>query len=124
MLLSKESFQQKILEIIRSNGSALFSDLELSIGDATRGDLDFILPGRPNSVLWDHVSQEFANALFELLKTKQIQANLVSVLEYLDEGCLMTLPPATKLQKADYKKPTWVPVRLTFRKQKGNGYVN
>ena len=126
-MLSKENFQQKIIEVIRTNMPALFTDFEDAFGPEMYGDRDLIIPGRENSILWDHVSQEFANAIFELLQTKQIQAALVSALEYWHDGCAMTLPPATSLRKTDYKEPTWVPLGFSIRtkfQSQGDSRVN
>ena len=74
----------------------------------------------PNLYLWDGVSNELIAAMNELLKADAIEVRPWSLLVYLADGDLLTLPLATRLPKGGYAKPHWLPTEFGLaRKARG-----
>lgn len=118
-MLSKSEFQERILKAIQIYDSASFVDLRNEVGDDMDGSKDFIAPNRPNTVLWAGISQEFADAIVELINHRRIRADVVSILEYLDTGTILRLPHSHTLpQEKDFAKPHWVPLSFSLRNKR------
>lgn len=116
-MLSKGEFQERILKAIQIYDSATFVDLRNEVGDDMDGSKDLIAPNRPNTVLWGHISQGFADALTDLPNRRRIRADIVSLLEYLDTGTILTLPHSHTLQQKDFAQPHWIPLAFSLRKR-------
>lgn len=118
--MSVEEMSALIVQAVEFWGSGTsFVDLENEIGELMKGELSIHLPGRPNSVLWTGVSQEFADGLVTAIRSKKIAMHPASLLVYAADGRFPSkLPSAERLEAQDFEKPCWVPVTLSPAKAK------
>jgi len=111
--LNAEQMADKILEAVKVYGAGTsFVDLENYIGGQMTGTLSFHLPGKPNSVLWDGVSDTFIDGLVRAVRSKNIEFRPSIFMLYAMDGKFLTLPVGT-IRKQDYKTPHWIPVVLS-----------
>jgi len=102
----------RILETIaKTGGSTSFAELS-RIEGFKGGDCDLTAPGNPNVILWAGLTESAADAMLELLASRQIRARPAHMLVYLCDGEALTLPIAKQLRK--YKKPHWLPVTFSI----------
>lgn len=104
--------EEEILEFVRQNRHVSFVELLHKLGQPARGTAALELNGEKfsNIVLWLNCSMEFIEAIKNLLDRKLITLNSASLLSYLIDGELLTLPIAKR--ERHYKKPHWAPMVL------------
>jgi hypothetical protein len=116
--LSVEQMAEKILETVKHYGAGTsFVDLEHAISKPMQGDFSFHLPNKPNSILWDGVSELFIDGLLQALDTKKIVPKPSIFLLYAMDGKFLNLPVGTA-RKKDYRKPHWIPCVLSPAEEK------
>lgn len=79
-----------------------------------KGDWYIAEPQNPTIILWKGMSEEFVNAIAELLKEEKIFIFPTSHLTYMADGGLLKLPLARSIR--NYKKPHWLPVCFRTKK--------
>jgi hypothetical protein len=100
-----------MLEYVRRFDYVSFVELQNALSSyfETRGDVRILL-GDTNIVLWDGVTEEFAEALETLRATKKLGITPASWLTYMMDGGCLKLPFAKRPPKNGYKDPHWAPV--------------
>lgn len=105
------TLEARILDFLKTHDWATFAGLCRALED--RGDYNVM--HSPNCVLWSDVSEELAQTLSPLLKSKQIHLHPAEVLAYFVAGKVLTLPIAKRSPKDRVKgfaQPRWLPVYL------------
>jgi hypothetical protein len=74
----------------------------------TRGTL--ALEIAPNTIMWADMSEEFCAVMHEIQERKLIWPHGVSLLSYLADGGVLTLPLAKRPSKKGYVKERWLPI--------------
>jgi len=101
--------REKILNLVRERRHVSFVELERLLGDAMAGDLGITLHD-DNTILWLGVSEQFAEAFNDLVKSGAVRLKPTSLLVYLVDGKALTLPLVKGRYR--YKQPHWLPVVL------------
>ena len=75
----------------------------------TSGDVELVMGGA-NLVMWAGMSQGFVDAVLQAERNGRIQWEPASVLVYLIDGAVPSMPVAKRVPKGGYKAPRWLPV--------------
>lgn len=107
--MNKEEIKQVILDELQTKqGGITFAELNRRIPD--RGTVSWLYPEGDNIIIWANMSDDYMDALAELMKEYKIQIKPCAPFIYACDGEMMDLPLATKPKK--YKKPHWLPMTL------------
>jgi hypothetical protein len=114
--MNAEQMATKILDAVkRYDDGVTFITILKECGPEAEGWLALCFKNRPNLVLWNGVSQLFADA-YALARPK-MEMLPVSYMVYVLDGEGLNLPIATNAEAEkvlkydrDFKKPTWLPV--------------
>jgi hypothetical protein len=105
------STKQKMLDtVLRRGNDATFAEL-FRENDDFRGRESLNLRDL-NIVIWPKVSDDFIDAIIELLNDKSIEMIQASERTYMLDGEVVDLPIAKSDRK--YKKPHWRPVTISL----------
>jgi hypothetical protein len=104
-----------ILDVVTEHRTGTsFVEIETALaiaGHETNGHLGIEDPRYPNLFIWAGVNQEFMDALNELLRVKAVHWRATSLLVYLADGKMLSLPIAKSVPgPGGFKKPRWIPV--------------
>lgn len=104
----EEDLKTRVLDFIKSWGADVsFVELKRHFPEFD-GQKDFGLLDK-NIVFWSGISDEFADALDQLIREDLITVKPTTSMVYMLDGILIRLPIA-KRPKHAYKKPRWLPV--------------
>jgi hypothetical protein len=103
----KHSMSAPILDWIRRYPHTTFAEMMRRV-DGFKGDVEMTLEG---FVLWSGLSQEAADAIWELREKKLITLDVADSLVYMLDGYMLTIPVAKSARKT--KTPRWIPVTFT-----------
>ncbi len=106
------TLEDRILDMVKRLGGVSFAELERI--DGFRGEHALVIEPW-NVLLWDGLSTEAIDAITQLREQKQIVPNPCSVLVYMVDGKVPSLPVAKR--RVRYKKLHWLPT--TFSLEKG-----
>lgn len=105
--MNKEEIKQAIVNHLDEHrGQVTFAELVNVI--PVKGDLSIFHPKGENIVIWCEVTEAYAEALDELMRSKTIRLDPCTVFSYYADGKLLGFPLAKKSFK--YKKPHWLPM--------------
>jgi hypothetical protein len=104
-----------MLEKVRDYDHVSFAELSNLFGDDAKGN--HVLEIFPNVVLWSDVSEQFVEAC--KLMRPEVEMTPASPLVYMIDGGALRLPIAKNPTKRGYKKPHWLPVTLSPKKEAG-----
>lgn len=99
--------------IERVGGYCTYVELQCLFGDEARGSLGHTVPGYPNLVLWEGMSEAFDEALNQI--TPQLTRTSASPFSYFADGGMLNYPLAKSARQ--YKKPRWLPVCFSLSKK-------
>lgn len=100
-----------IVERMQHDDYVSFVELRDAIGKSSAGDVALHLPGHDNLILWSGMSEDFAQAMIDLLSPDgPLTVQATTRLVYLADGAHVKLPIAGQIRY--YKTPHWVPVTI------------
>jgi hypothetical protein len=101
---------ERIYELVSNRRTVTFAEMENHIEGFGGGDKMLVINGDTcsNIVLWLGLTDAAIDALEELRVTKRIHPIPASILTYMYDGRVPSLPLAKG--KYHYKKPHWAPV--------------
>lgn len=108
--------KKKLLDFIRRNPRASFSELERFFeeeGFEYRGDASIEVMDA-NILFWDGWNHEAVSLILELVRGGEVTLDAASWIEILTFGKTFNLPIA-KRPKNGYKEPHWLPVVLSAK---------
>ncbi|WFE73338.1 hypothetical protein [Roseinatronobacter sp. S2] len=102
--------KKRLLELISERGGHLsFAELN-RLEPNSLGDLWFSLFDHPNILMWDRLSQPYAQAISELLQSSLVHAHPATELTYMLDGFVPKFPIAKSIET--YREPHWFPMTL------------
>lgn len=109
--LAKEGLlKEAIFEFVRERDWVTLVELQQHMSDYMETKGHVALEWAPNLFLWGDMSQELVDLILELIKEKRIFFYTTSVITYMADGGMSSLPVAKSIPKNGYKKPHWLPV--------------
>lgn len=109
--LAKEGLlKETIFEFVRERDWVTLVELQQHMSDYMETKGHVALEWAPNLFLWGDMSQELVDLILELIKEKRIFFYTTSVITYMADGGMSSLPVAKNTPKNGYKKPHWLPV--------------
>lgn len=107
--------EDEIYAFIKSKRYVSWVELQEAFPEHFKGDklVTFDRLKEYNIYLWKGASDEFVNALNNLIKKKKIRVIPTHWLTYVIDGAVWKLPIAKRLVR--YKKPRWLPVVFDIR---------
>lgn len=104
----------EIYEYVLKHDWVTFAELKNRFGGdgSLDGDFSLYCDERGSLVLWANMSENFVDAIKELLVGNLLFLWPTQYLTYLIDGHALTLPIAKRPPKRGYKEPHWVPVCL------------
>jgi|SRR6516162_7800627 hypothetical protein len=95
-----EQMANEMTALIAQRGGVCFVELIKHIGPEARGEFGVCLPGFPNIMLWNNVSQAFVDGLEIMRKRGQVEPRPAHVLVYFADGQVPCMPAITFSLKA------------------------
>ncbi len=114
--MTTEEMTEKIIEFVQGYQPASLVELIRYLGEEAQGEMMMHLPNRPNIILWMGVSDAFINAF--IAAKREVFLDTTHFMIYAMDGGVLRLPIAKRFGKTDYKKPHWLPVVLSIKRDK------
>jgi hypothetical protein len=102
-----------VLDVVAKRDYVSFAEFDRFLAEAgieAKGELAATYGEGENLVLWQAMSQDYVDAVGEWIAAKAIFIHPASLLTYIADGMVNTLPLAKRVPKGGYKKPHWLPV--------------
>lgn len=106
--------RSKILERVRKHDHVSFAEIRTHFGGdgSLDGEFCLYLGDRPNTMLWVNMSEDFVSVMMDLLAKKEVHVVPSSLLVYMIDGAVPSMPMAKRPGKHDYPSPRWFCVVL------------
>jgi hypothetical protein len=119
--MNAEQMRSKIVELVTTNGGALFHEIMDEVGIEGQGNYIVSLADHQSTVLWTGVSQIFVEAFSLALQDLEMKrANPIMYAYFSDEVGFPNFPvvsaDAWAKNELDFPTPHWLPL-VFFRKQ-------
>jgi hypothetical protein len=108
----KERIKSVVLDLVAKRDHVSFAEFDrflIEAGIAPKGDLELTYDDG-NLVLWQRMSQDYVDAIGELIAEKALYVHPATFWTYLADGTLPGLPIAKRIPRGGYKNPHWLPV--------------
>ena len=109
-----ETLAEDILEYVRKMDYVSFPELlrHMEGRHEVKGKFSIIMEADENLVLWYGLSENMCEVLHDLRRGGLIKYQPSSLLVYMIDGGMLTLPLAQRPPKVGYKEPHWLPVTI------------
>lgn len=106
--------QVTVLGLLRDLRGCSFVEIDRALQAAgdDGGDFALHMEGHPNLILWINMSAQAVAAVGGLFGHGFVAMRPTSLLVYLIDGKVPSMPIAKRLPKGGYKEPHWVPVAM------------
>jgi len=111
-LMAAGDMKAAIVEYVRTRDWVTFAELKSRFGEYAKGECSLGSPKNANVVYWSGISERFAEDINSLLGAGKVFLHPATLLAYLADGEVLTLPTVKRLPKGGYKKPHWLPACL------------
>jgi hypothetical protein len=97
------------VEYIRVKDYVSFPELQRMLSPYIPTEGDLALEIQPHLLIWANVSEEFADIMRLLQAGGEVERHPASILTYLADGGMLTLPVAKRVPNGGYKTDHWIP---------------